>query len=87
MAIEFLVCTVQALNGIGRVDDFPDIVGEFENRAYHIPVLGPALHGDCGTLATVYYSNCWNGSCCRYADGDCSKESSEGISRELLGYD
>ena len=45
MAIEFFVCTVQALNGIGRVDDFPDIVGEFENRAYHIPVLGPALHG------------------------------------------
>ena len=42
---------------------------------------------DCSTLVTDCYSNCWSCSGCRFANSDCRKESFQGVSGELLGFD
>ena len=44
MAVELPISGIQAFNGIGGVNDLPDIRGKLENRGDGIPVRHPPLH-------------------------------------------
>ena len=45
LAIEFLVCAVQAFDGIGGIDDLADICRKLVDGCQNVPVGLPAFHG------------------------------------------
>ena len=44
LLIQTAIAAVKALNGVGGVNDLPDVGGELKNWRYYVPVLVPTLH-------------------------------------------